>query len=277
MSAGAARRAGAVRVPRRAVRAPIPQEGDTLGIWDAEAAPARSYGTSSTPCRRPIGWSRRRTGRCRATLCGAAAGGSERDRQVQDWSHGNSAGMAADGSVLISLGHLNQVISIAPDSGPVRRRLGGSGSAFTFADPRDRFYPPHTALPLANGNVLLFDNGTGRPYAEGSQYSRALELELGLQRIVTRRARESGPRCTPRAAPACSACPTAPTATPDPVYGSSRRRALLPRVHHRRGNPGRPHRLPRSRISVKTPNFGANSGRQRHRVPTRRRRRETRP
>ena len=185
-------------------------------------APARSYGTSSTPCRRPIGWSRRRTGRCRATLCGAAAGGSERDRQVQDWSHGNSAGMAADGSVLISLGHLNQVISIAPDSGPVRRRLGGSGSAFTFADPRDRFYPPHTALPLANGNVLLFDNGTGRPYAEGSQYSRALELELGLQRIVTRRARESGPRCTPRAAPACSACPTAPTATPDPVYGSSR-------------------------------------------------------
>ena len=131
--------------------------------------------------------------------------------------------MAADGSVLISLGHLNQVISIAPDSGPVRWRLVGPGSDFTFAHARDRFYAPHTALPLANGNVLLFDNGTGRPYEEGGQFSRAVELELDLKRMVARRVWESGRRCTPRAAPACSACPNGTNGnTPDPVYGSSR-------------------------------------------------------
>jgi hypothetical protein len=31
---------------------------------------------------------------------------------------------------------------------------------------------------LENGNLLLFDNGDGRPAAEGGQYSRALELAL---------------------------------------------------------------------------------------------------
>src|SRR5690242_710919 len=31
---------------------------------------------------------------------------------------------------------------------------------------------------LPNGHLLLFDNGNGRPAAEGGVYSRALELEL---------------------------------------------------------------------------------------------------
>jgi len=31
---------------------------------------------------------------------------------------------------------------------------------------------------LDNGNLLLFDNGNGRPATEGGQYSRALELAL---------------------------------------------------------------------------------------------------
>ena len=40
------------------------------------------------------------------------------------------------------------------------------------------FYRQHTASQLANGNVLLFDNGNERPQAEGGEYSRALELRL---------------------------------------------------------------------------------------------------
>ena len=31
---------------------------------------------------------------------------------------------------------------------------------------------------LENGNLLLYDNGTARPEAEGGRYSRALELSL---------------------------------------------------------------------------------------------------
>ena len=148
-------------------------------------------------------------------------GGCERDRRVQDWSHGNSAVMAGDGSVLVSLGHLNQVISIAPDFASVRWRLGGPGSDFTFEDPSDRFYAQHTALPLANGNVLLFDNGTGRPYDEGGQFSRALELELDLERMTARRVWEHWHR-PPLYAACCSSVQRLPSGNTLILYGSSR-------------------------------------------------------
>ena len=39
-------------------------------------------------------------------------GGCERDRSVEDWSHGNSASMDPDGNIIVSLGHLNQIISM---------------------------------------------------------------------------------------------------------------------------------------------------------------------
>ena len=193
-----------------------PQEGDTLGVWDAEAGTASivwNIFDHLSPADRVEPASNR-------SLPGHPMwGGCDRDTRVQDWSHGNSAVMADAGSVLVSLGHLNQVISIAPDLASVRWRLGGPGSDFTFEDPSDRFYAQHTALPLASGNVLLFDNGTGRPYDEGGQFSRALELELteakeegiDLERMTARMTAAygstgTGRRCTRRAAPACSAC-----------------------------------------------------------------------
>ena len=197
---------------------PAPQEGDTLGIWDAEAGAAAivwNIFDHLSPADRVAPASNR-------TLPGHPMwGGCGRDRRVQDWSHGNSAAMAADGSVLLSLGHLNQVISIAPDTGAVRWRLGGPGSDFTFADPRDRFYAQHTALPLANGNVLLFDNGTGRPYAEGGQFSRAVELELDLERMAARRVWEYRHR-PPLYAACCSSVQRLPGGNTLILFGSSR-------------------------------------------------------
>ena len=198
--------------------APVPQEGDTLGIWDAEAgtgAIIRNIFDHLSPADRVEPAASR-------TLPGHPMwGGCERHRRVQDWSHGNSAVTAGDGSVLISLGHLNQVISFAPDSGPVRWRLGGPGSDFTFAHPRDRFYAPHTALPLANGNVLLFDNGTGRPYEEGGQFSRAVDLELDLKRMVARRVWHYWHR-PPLYAACCSGVQRLHNGNTLILYGSSR-------------------------------------------------------
>ena len=194
----------------------VPQEGDTIGIWDAAAGTAAivwNIFDHLSPADRVEPASNR-------TLPGHPMwGGCERDRRVQDWSHGNSAVMAADGSVLISLGHLNQVVSIAPDLASVRWRLGGPGSDFTFEDRRDRFYAQHTALPLASGNVLLFDNGTGRPYDEGGQFSRALELDL--ERMTTRRVWEHWHR-PPLYAACCSSVQRLPGGNTLILYGSSR-------------------------------------------------------
>ncbi len=195
-----------------------PQEGDTIGVWDAETGAAAivwNIFDHLSPADRVAPASNR-------TLPGHPMwGGCDRDPRVQDWSHGNSAAVAADGSVLISLGHMNQVISVAPDFRSVRWRLGGPGGDFAFADPRDRFYAQHTAVPLANGNVLLFDNGTGRPYAEGGQFSRAVEIELDLQRMTARRVWEFWRR-PPLYAACCSSVQRLPGGNTLILYGSSR-------------------------------------------------------
>ena len=160
---------------------PKPQEGDTIGIWDQTTGENRivwNIFDFISPADRTVPDSNR-------TLPGNPVwGGCERDRTVQDWSHGNSAVMADDGSVLVSLGHLDQVVLIAPDFQSVRWRLGGPGSDFIFPDPRDKFYHQHTATPLANGNILVFDNGNFRPGAEGGPYSRALELSLDMESMT---------------------------------------------------------------------------------------------
>ena len=160
---------------------PKPQEGDTLGIWDQARGENKivwNIFDFISPADRTVPDSNR-------TLPGNPVwGGCDRDRTVQDWSHGNSAVMAPDGSVLVSLGHLDQIVSIAPDFQSIRWRLGGPGSDFTFPDPRDKFYHQHTAVPLPNGNILLFDNGNYRPTAEGGLYSRALELSLDLEKMT---------------------------------------------------------------------------------------------
>ena len=160
---------------------PKPQEGDTIGIWDQ--ANGRNdivwnIFDFTSPAERTIPDSNR-------TLPGNPVwGGCDRDRTVQDWSHGESLSMAEDGSVLASFRHLDQVMSISPDFKSVQWRLGGPGGDFTFPDPRDAFYHQHSVVALPTGNVLLFDNGNHRPDAEGGEYSRALELSLNMETMT---------------------------------------------------------------------------------------------
>ena len=163
---------------------PSPQEGDTIGIWDPKTGENsivwnifdfisprdRIVPDSNSTLPEQFMW-----------------GGCSQDLAVQDWSHGNSARMADDGMVLVSFRHLDQVVSIAPDFRSIRWRLGGPGSDFTFPDPRDKFYHQHTASQIPNGNILLFDNGNGRPKTEGGEYSRGLELELDFGNMTARK------------------------------------------------------------------------------------------
>ena len=93
------------------------------------------------------------------------------------WTHVNSVTIGPRGNIVLSSRRRNQVVSLSPEY-EIEWQLFGPHSDYEFPDPADRFYKQHTASQLANGNVLLFDNGNGRPQAEGGAYSRALELRL---------------------------------------------------------------------------------------------------
>jgi hypothetical protein len=109
------------------------------------------------------------------------------DDVVEDWTHANSMWVGQEGNILVSIRHLNQIISIAPDFKSIQWRLGGPGSGFSFPDPNDQFYHQHTVSQLPNGNILLCDNGNTCPPEEGGMYSRALELELDFTTMEARK------------------------------------------------------------------------------------------
>jgi hypothetical protein len=177
------------------------QTGDTIVEWD------QAPGTVSTlvslfdlldPARDRTGASNTKAGPHAFFWLGC-----QEEFHSEDWTHANSIWVADDGSVIVSIRHLNQVIAIAPDLQSVLWRLGGPGSDFSFPDSNDQFYFQHTASLTPDGNVLLFDNGDVRPPAEGGQYSRALELELDFVRMEAKRVWEY--RATPDLyAPCCS-------------------------------------------------------------------------
>ena len=93
-------------------------------------------------------------------------------------THLNSVSIGPRGNVVLSFRLRNQVVSLSADLRTIEWQLNGPDSDYEFPNPNDRFYGQHTAAQLDNGNVLLFDNGWGRPAAEGGRYSRVLELRL---------------------------------------------------------------------------------------------------
>ena len=97
---------------------------------------------------------------------------------VTNWTYLNSVSIGPRGNVVISSRARHQVVSLSADLRAIEWQLHGPDSDYQFPDPDDRFYGQHTAAQLDDGNVLLFDNGRGRPDAEGGPYSRALELRL---------------------------------------------------------------------------------------------------
>jgi hypothetical protein len=112
---------------------------------------------------------------------------------VEDWDHANDLDVLPDGSILMSLRHLDQVIDIKPDFSGINWRLGGQGSDFTFPDPDDQFYHQHYVKMLPNGHIIMFDNGNLRPDSQGGQYSRALELELDFNTMQAKKVWEYRP------------------------------------------------------------------------------------
>ncbi len=94
------------------------------------------------------------------------------------WQRANSLALGVRGNYVVSLANWDQVISISPDGESIEWQLGGPDTDYHFLNPADRFYGQHTASELPNGNILVYDNGSGRPEEEGGGYSRAIELAL---------------------------------------------------------------------------------------------------
>jgi arylsulfotransferase ASST len=107
-----------------------------------------------------------------------------------DWTHVDAVDVAPDGGYLLTFRNLSQVVKIDAVTGAVIWRLGGKRSDFTFPDdPLGGPSFPHGARELANGNVLLFDNGNGR----ATQESRAVEYALDRQSMQARVAWQYAP------------------------------------------------------------------------------------
>ncbi|HXT15317.1 MAG TPA: aryl-sulfate sulfotransferase [Gemmatimonadaceae bacterium] len=94
-----------------------------------------------------------------------------------DFDHPNAMTFDTAGNYVVSWRNLDQIMAIDPNNGNVLWRLGGTKSDFTFVnDPLNGFYKQHSVKVLANGDILLFDNGAGHVPAQ----SRAVEYRLDM-------------------------------------------------------------------------------------------------
>jgi arylsulfotransferase ASST/type IX secretion system substrate protein len=94
-------------------------------------------------------------------------------RQI-DYVHGNAIELDTDGNLLISSRHMDEITKISRTTGEIMWRLGGKNNQFTFLNDSAGFSHQHAIRRLANGNIILFDNGNYHT----PQFSRAVEYRL---------------------------------------------------------------------------------------------------
>jgi hypothetical protein len=76
-----------------------------------------------------------------------------------DYMHTNSLDFDADGNILTSNRHLDQLNYIDKNTGEFIWRLGGDSNQFVFTNDAEKFTYEHCARFLENGNITLWDNG----------------------------------------------------------------------------------------------------------------------
>lgn len=95
-----------------------------------------------------------------------------------DLVHPNSLDFDGDGNYVVSFRDLGEVRKIDARTGATLWRLGGVNSDFTFVnDPLGGFSAQHCARMLANGNLLVYDNG----WRHSPSQTRAVEYALDLE------------------------------------------------------------------------------------------------
>ena len=94
--------------------------------------------------------------------------------EVNPW-HCNAIEIDRDGHLLVSFRNCDMIVKIDSQTGAIIWRLGGEKNQFVFInDPLNGFSHQHGIRRLANGNIILFDNGN----LHSPPLSRAVEYEL---------------------------------------------------------------------------------------------------
>jgi hypothetical protein len=76
-----------------------------------------------------------------------------------DWTHCNSIEIDPQGDIIISTRNFDEVTKINRATGNIIWRLGGERNQFTFINDTRGFSRQHCVRLLANGNLIMFDNG----------------------------------------------------------------------------------------------------------------------
>ena len=90
-----------------------------------------------------------------------------------DWTHSNAIEVDADGNVLLSSRHFNEITKIDRQTDAIIWRMGGKENQFTFTNDTLWFNGQHDIRRISNGNITLFDNGRYHdpPLARALEYS----------------------------------------------------------------------------------------------------------
>lgn len=89
-----------------------------------------------------------------------------------EWTHGNAVIELPDGDLLVSFRNISTIIRIRRQSGEIVWKLGAPPLA-----------GQHAPTPLANGNLLIFDNGPHR-LDHTFPYSRVIEVNPATNEIA---------------------------------------------------------------------------------------------
>ncbi|MGB1384190.1 MAG: arylsulfotransferase family protein [Flavobacteriales bacterium] len=93
-----------------------------------------------------------------------------------DYLHWNAVQFDQHGGLLMSFRNRSQIVRLRPEDWSIHWKLGGAENQFVMDDPGwNGFNVQHDVHDLADGRILLFDNGI---FNEEGFLSRALELEL---------------------------------------------------------------------------------------------------
>ncbi len=91
-----------------------------------------------------------------------------------DYVHPNTIDIDADGNILLSSRHMDEITKIDHTTGAIIWRWGGKNNQFTFINDTLHFSHQHSIRKTPAGTYILFDNGNFRTPA----FSRALEYVL---------------------------------------------------------------------------------------------------
>jgi len=99
----------------------------------------------------------------------------------RQWMHGNSIEIDEDDNIFVSNRSMSEIIKFDRQTGEIMWRLGGPMNDFIFVN--DSLQGPnrqHDARRLANGNIMIFDNGDQRE----PPHTRIVEYELDVNQMT---------------------------------------------------------------------------------------------